>query len=225
LEVHPPDHALHSWRDFFVHMGTICLGLLIAIALEQSVEALHHHNELRELRVSLHEDDEKTLHDCDRIDAYIRASNSHSAALAAQVRNSFAHHQPLGIAPYQESGDWDLPGDPTWKAAKSSGLLALVPQNEIKLNSEINDIIDVFNAALPAYEDITRKVSRFETRLRLQSNSTAVSLDEMQTYLDLLAEKIDILNYLSLWSHQLRSATSAILHGETNLSVIQKAEQ
>lgn len=42
MEVHPPEHALHSWRDFFVHMGTITLGLLIALSLEGLVEYQHH---------------------------------------------------------------------------------------------------------------------------------------------------------------------------------------
>ena len=40
MEVHPPDHAIHSWRDFIIHIATIVVGLLIAIGLEQSVEAL-----------------------------------------------------------------------------------------------------------------------------------------------------------------------------------------
>ena len=30
LEVHPPQHAAHSWRDFFIHIATIVIGLLIA---------------------------------------------------------------------------------------------------------------------------------------------------------------------------------------------------
>jgi hypothetical protein len=35
LEVHPPHHAASSWRDFFIHIATIVIGLLIAIGLEQ----------------------------------------------------------------------------------------------------------------------------------------------------------------------------------------------
>ena len=224
LDVHPPEHTPHSWRDFFVHMGTICLGLLIAIGLEQSVEAVHHQHELRELRGSLREDYEKTLRDCDRFDVYVRASDSHTALLTAQVREAFLHHQPLVITPYEESADWDLPDDPTWQAAKTSGLLVLVPQNEIKLNTEIGGTADIFNAAFPAFEDAVRNVSRFEKRWRLQSGSTAIPPEEMQTYLDLLEARTDNLQYLAMWNHQLRSATSAILNGETNLDVVQKAE-
>ena len=41
MEVHPPEHGIHSWRDFLVHMGTITLGLVIALGLEAAAEALH----------------------------------------------------------------------------------------------------------------------------------------------------------------------------------------
>ena len=32
--------AAHGWRDFFVHIATIVIGLLIALGLEQSAEAI-----------------------------------------------------------------------------------------------------------------------------------------------------------------------------------------
>ena len=49
LDVHPPHAPTHTWRDFFIHIATICVGLLIAIGLEQSVEAYHHHLQREEL--------------------------------------------------------------------------------------------------------------------------------------------------------------------------------
>jgi len=37
LDVHPPHASTHTWRDFFLHIATIVIGLLIAIGLEQSI--------------------------------------------------------------------------------------------------------------------------------------------------------------------------------------------
>jgi len=34
LDVHPPHASTHTWRDFFIHIATICIGLLIAVDLE-----------------------------------------------------------------------------------------------------------------------------------------------------------------------------------------------
>ena len=48
LDVHIP-HATHTWKDFWIHLGTITAGLLIAISLEQSVEKLHHLYQRHEL--------------------------------------------------------------------------------------------------------------------------------------------------------------------------------
>ncbi|HMC90816.1 MAG TPA: hypothetical protein VKI45_00010 [Allosphingosinicella sp.] len=39
MEIHRPK-AAHSWREFLIEIGTIVLGILIALGLEQSIEAL-----------------------------------------------------------------------------------------------------------------------------------------------------------------------------------------
>jgi hypothetical protein len=49
LDVHPAHHAAQTWRDFFIHIATIVLGLIIAVSLEQTVEAIHHHHQRAEL--------------------------------------------------------------------------------------------------------------------------------------------------------------------------------
>jgi len=53
LDVHPAHHAADSWKEFFVHIATIVLGLLIAVGLEQGVEYIHHRREVAEARRAL----------------------------------------------------------------------------------------------------------------------------------------------------------------------------
>jgi hypothetical protein len=53
IDVHEPHHTIHSWRDFFVHIATIVVGLIIAVGLEQAVEHIHEHHELSETRAAL----------------------------------------------------------------------------------------------------------------------------------------------------------------------------
>lgn len=62
LDVHPPEHAAHSWRDFFIHIATIVVGLLIAVALEQTVEFLHHRHEVAEARTALAAEHRENIH-------------------------------------------------------------------------------------------------------------------------------------------------------------------
>jgi hypothetical protein len=53
LDVHPPHEAAHTWEDFFIHIATIVVGLIIAVGLEQTVEAIHHRHELQRAREEL----------------------------------------------------------------------------------------------------------------------------------------------------------------------------
>src|SRR5580704_10034552 len=75
MDVHPPHHGIETWRDFFVHMATICLGLLIALGLEQGVEAIHRAHERHELREAMDRDSRQAIVDAGRsahfTDAYI----------------------------------------------------------------------------------------------------------------------------------------------------------
>jgi hypothetical protein len=41
LDVPAPHQSVHTWKDFFVHIATISVGLIIAIS-EQTVEYVHH---------------------------------------------------------------------------------------------------------------------------------------------------------------------------------------
>jgi hypothetical protein len=61
LDIHPPHHAATTRRDFFIHIATIVIGLLIAIGLEQSVEAIHHRHQRNELTEHMRAEAERNL--------------------------------------------------------------------------------------------------------------------------------------------------------------------
>ena len=58
LGVHPAHHAASTWRDFFIHIATIVIGLFIAVSLEQTVELLHHRHQRHQLEEELRRDGE-----------------------------------------------------------------------------------------------------------------------------------------------------------------------
>jgi hypothetical protein len=53
MDVHPPHGPIRSWKDFALHLLTITIGLLIALALEAAVESLHHRHMVKEARANL----------------------------------------------------------------------------------------------------------------------------------------------------------------------------
>jgi hypothetical protein len=61
LDVHPAHRAASTWKEFFIHIATICLGLLIAIGLENAVEAVHHSRERRVLIAGMRAESEQNV--------------------------------------------------------------------------------------------------------------------------------------------------------------------
>ena len=53
MEIHKPK-AAHSFREFLIEIGTIICGILIALGLEQTVEAVRTAREVAEAREALH---------------------------------------------------------------------------------------------------------------------------------------------------------------------------
>jgi hypothetical protein len=53
LDVHAPHEPIFGWRDFFIHLATITIGLLIALSLEGCVELWHHRSLVHEAEASL----------------------------------------------------------------------------------------------------------------------------------------------------------------------------
>lgn len=54
FEIHPPHSPIHGWRDLFLQLVTITVGLLIALALEGLAEWLHHRHIMHQAQASLY---------------------------------------------------------------------------------------------------------------------------------------------------------------------------
>lgn len=140
MEVHPPEHGIHSWKDFFIHMGTIVLGLLIAVGLEQSVEAFHRSHQRHELRERLQEEVEGNLEAVDLDFQYTDAYQSWLASLmqsADAARASKGKLHPTFQPPpthYPQHPEVPLfpmiPASSVWNAAKQNTTTSLLPPKE-----------------------------------------------------------------------------------------------
>lgn len=49
IDIHPPHHGAMTRREVLTHLAIVVAGILIAIGLEQAVEAVHHARQRREL--------------------------------------------------------------------------------------------------------------------------------------------------------------------------------
>ncbi len=53
MEIHAPHSPIHSWRDFFIHLATIAVGLMIALGFEDVAQSLHNRHLVAEARANL----------------------------------------------------------------------------------------------------------------------------------------------------------------------------
>jgi hypothetical protein len=228
MEIHPPTHALNTWRDFFIHMATICLGLLIAIGLEQSVEALHRNHQHHQLLEGLSADSEKIHEDGLNADQTLTARLHWLSARAAQVQTALDQHHPIPSPAPFTSPKWELPADPTWTAARSSGLLSLFSEQDVKAFSELADLIANTEAAYNQYDLARRQRIVFEQSFRSTNDPNALANatpEDARKYLDLLRSETGALARLLSWLRQSLGANTAIQHGDRALDRIYAEEE
>jgi hypothetical protein len=146
LDVHPPHHTPDSWRDFFIHIATITVGLLIAVGLEQTVEAIHHHHQREYLEDQMHEESERNL-DLVRSQLVFATQTLHYTdqcrqALEAAPRSGdmvTLVFPPNNVAPPGNSGGMLVsPSRGTWAVAKAAGTVALLPAEKAKVYTRLD---------------------------------------------------------------------------------------
>ena len=140
LDVHPPHESAHTWRDFFTHIATICVGLLIAIALEQVVEALHHRHERQVLVQEMRAESERNISllrtDIDR--NLEKASWHHAVMNALQTTPPHDGIVTTVLPAHQPFRPQISPSRAVWSVAKTNGKVALLSERE----AEIYDRLD-----------------------------------------------------------------------------------
>ena len=122
IDIHPAHHAASTWRDFFIHIATIVLGLLIAIGLEQTVELIHRH---RDARASIQMEIGRNKEMLDRDQKALADTQKHLAKDLDLLNSSAPNAQVLSQLEYK----WNLTRrqDAAWNAARIDGSLALIP--------------------------------------------------------------------------------------------------
>jgi len=146
LDVHPPHHSPNTWRDFFLHIATICVGLLIAIGLEQSIEALHHHHQRHQLNEDLITEAQSNqqviardlrMHDLEpwfvETEAAIAAAVPHGGRLKLTLPPPPCIAGSVGTAAVR----YFAPSEAVWTAARESGLITLLPAEQARMQARL----------------------------------------------------------------------------------------
>jgi len=230
LDVHPPHSPSHTWKDFFIHVGTICVGLLIAVGLEQSVEAIHRHRQREELLAALSGETQQILLDSQRVEIAITQRKVWAKQCESQISTAVSKHQPSASLPTLHADDFDVPDDPIYSAAKASGKLELLSDEEARAYGELDKLTLKLERYYLLQADDASKLSNDRQGLAFGlpegteplTRATPQQLGEL--YADLISYEKSKDNF-QYWERETRGAASALASGERNLRTIESAER
>jgi hypothetical protein len=212
-------------------MGTVTVGLLLAIALEQSVEAWHHHQEITELRHGLHEDAENAIEQTLRLDDLESQQISRFTIMANGIRVASVHHQPVAPFPPVSHGDYDLPDNPAWTAGLTGGIVTLLPASELKADAEVAATLNNVRESWRARNEVDRRLNAALAQFHTDFNNPAppdfstATPDELRSLALVFYEDVAARKRLVRMARELRGAESAVQSGERSLPRILAAER
>lgn len=144
VEIHKPK-PVHNWREFLTELGTIVLGICIAISLEQFVEYLHWHSEVQIARPALTEEiaviDKFYTRRLLIAPCMDRRLDEDAARIRAIETGGKVTSRTFNIT---ESAPGALLSDAEWQSERSSQTLTHFPRAELALMSSFYaQMIDV----------------------------------------------------------------------------------
>jgi len=196
MEVHPPHGGIHSWRDFWIHLGTITVGLLIAISLEQSVEWMHRIHERHVLQHDLREEAEKNIRilsdDMHIADSEAWMQQAMAATASAKV-NGGKVTVMLAPAPCYAGTlnsphtKYFAPSEAVWTAARESGVAALIPAAEARVYARLAHNQELLSGVRDRVAAACDEIASLEQRLSVRQ---AGAMDRTWTLTPEQAEKL-----------------------------------
>jgi hypothetical protein len=145
VDIHKP-HAAKSWREFFIEIGTIVTGILIALTLEQIIERFHEQRIATEARAAVRAEVEEDLWWLDRRTLYEACIRSRLQQIgqildAANHARPFTAAQSIGFLPHVKLTMQ------RWEANAEAGRASLFTPDEQR---DYDNIYFTFNTARQA---------------------------------------------------------------------------
>jgi len=141
MDLHKPK-PWNGWRDFLKEVGTIVLGVGIALAAEQLLEYFHHRSQLQVARRELAAELAENRHGMEVNRAQLPVIEAELAADMALLRRSRPSPGPLvGKLDYSIAGMGWRTG--AWQTVQQNGSLELMPHVEMQNYAHLYGVLDV----------------------------------------------------------------------------------
>ena len=137
--MHAPHHPIEGWKDFFVHLITISIGLLIAVGIEGCVELHREHKLVQEARETMREE---IQHNSDQMKDAVGKLDQQTATMKKNIETLTRIQENPKDKEAQNasiSADFSVIGlrDTAWKTAQTTGALSFMPYAESQRYSNV----------------------------------------------------------------------------------------
>ena len=188
LDIHPAHHAATTLREFCIHLATIILGLLIAIGLEQSVEALHHLHQRHELETALHyEAEENRLRATNNFDVFddriawlLGLRRDIDTMIATHGKANLPYRTAQAIRPRMNTGEMYMMTG-VWDTAKNNDRLTFLPDDLARAYAGDYHQIELIAELRSDYTRVQERQNAFESRFADVDNLASPVLSRMSS--------------------------------------------
>ena len=229
LDVHASHESIHTWKDFFIHIATIVVGLFIAVALEQSVEALQRRHEVAALREDLQAESRQIVTDARGSEASYLYEIRWLTTRIAQTQAAIRERHPIGLREPNDMPNYVSPDIPIWRSAKAGGRTPLLTKGEVNAYAEL-EYVQVHLDELEVAKNKARSaVKSFNRELPVLANGdpdfSSASPEDLHAYLRLLTTAYEAIDAYTEWLRIIIGAASAVADGKTSLDEIYASER
>ena len=166
----------HRWKDFFVQIAAIAIGLLLALGLDRVVGYFHDRRQLaearRELRLELSRNRDawnKNSAEVQRIEKTLKTD--------VEVIQALQFHLPTA-AKLDYSEEFYAVIDGPWLVVRQNGSLNLMPNEELQDYTWFHEILTYTMEAMHAFEPVMTTSGAIASRAPLEK-LTDRDLDEL----------------------------------------------
>jgi hypothetical protein len=177
LDVHASHAGIHTWRDFFIHIATITIGLLIAIALEQFVEHLHHLHQRHQLQNDLLEE-AKRNRDILAEDLGLESQGAWFRQVLAATKSISGSQTAISLPlmpcipgtlgangmDATVRSKYFAPSDAVWVTARDAGLIIHLPVEDARMYARLAHNYNLQAAARDRFADACERIDSLHTR-------------------------------------------------------------
>jgi tetratricopeptide (TPR) repeat protein len=195
LDVHAPEHGINGVRDFFLHLFTITVGLLIALGLEAGAEALHHRHQREEAEATIRREISENHDELQKLQVDIKreGENLEKALAFLEDLRDGKHDDPRGInlgwhsSPLQSAG---------WRTASDTGALIYISYERVQRFAEAYQEQQLFEDAtergLEHFEILDTYVARGQNPVAMKSADIETAIPDLRRALADLSTMNDI---------------------------------